>query len=195
MGSRVMHYCISTILRNELKINDDQFLLGNLAPDVYKSKGELKEVSHFTKKDDCGTRYIDYWYFHNKYLTKNTTPFHLGYYFHLLSDDIWLKDIYNKKVKWLPQDIKTEAKKMYYRDFWRLNGKIIDFYSLELVPLKEQPIDIEEIDFLLFPELISDLETDFNLADSVKGESLEILEFAEVIQIIEKTVATCIERK
>lgn len=193
MGSRVMHYCISTILKNELKIDDDQFLLGGLAPDVYKNKGELKEISHFIKKNDCSTGYIDYGSFHNKYLTKNTNPFHLGYYFHLISDDIWLKEIYNKKVKWLPQDIKTEAKKMYYQDFWKLNGMLIDYYSLKIVPLKEQSISIDEFDYMLLPELISDLETDFNMADSVKEESLEILEFTEVIQTIERTVATCIE--
>lgn len=61
--------------------------------------------------------------------------------------------------------------------------------------MRKQPIDIEEIDYMLLPELISDLETDFNMADSAKGEPLEILEFAEVIQAIEETVANCIKNR
>lgn len=192
MGSRVMHYCISTILKRELQINDDQFLLGGLAPDVHKSMSEPKETSHFMRKDDTGIGFIDYRFFYNKYLAKNKTPFHYGYYFHLLTDDIWLKEIYYKKIKWLPQDIKTEAKRMYYRDFWRLNGKLIDYYSLELVPLKEEPIDIDEIDYKRLSELIWSLENDFIMADSVKGEPLEILVMNEVLQTIERTVTSCL---
>lgn len=193
MGSRLMHYCISTILKQELEISDNQFILGSLAPDVHKSSSKLKETSHFMRKDNCGIGYVDYQFFYNKYLTKNITPFHLGYYFHLISDDIWLKEIYYKKIKWLPQNIKIEAKRRYYRDFWRLNCKLIDYYSLELIDLKEEPIDIDEIDYILIRELVMELEMDFNMADSVKDEALEILEFTEVIQVIETTVARCIE--
>lgn len=192
MGSRLMHYCISTIMKQELKINDNQFLLGGIAPDVHKSKSRLKEISHFMMEDNSGTGYVDYEAFYTKYLTKNKTPFHLGYYFHLISDYIWLEEIYYKKIKWLPKDIKIEAKKMYYRDFWRLNWKLIDYYSLELTPLEKQPIDIDEIDYMLLDELIRDLEIDFNMANSTKGELLEILEFEEVIGIIEKTIMSCI---
>lgn len=193
MGSRVMHYCISTILNEKLQINDNQFLLGGLAPDAYKEKGKLKEISHYMRKDDDGVGYIDYYSFCNKYLIRSRTPFNLGYYFHLISDDIWLKEIYYKKIKWLAQDIKTEAKNMYYRDFWRLNGRLIDYYSLELVCLKEQLIDIDKNDYRLLHQLTNDLETDFNMADTAKEEPLEIIEFTEAIQTIEKTVEYCME--
>lgn len=176
----------------KLEINDNQFLLGGLAPDVHKSKSRLKEISHFTMKDNSGIGYVDYEAFYTKYLTKNKTPFHLGYYFHLISDYIWLEEIYYKKIKWLPKDIKIEAKRMYYRDFWRLNWKLIDYYSLELISLEKQPIDIDEIDEMLLDELIRDLETDFNMVDSTKGESLKILELEEAIGTIEKTVISCI---
>jgi hypothetical protein len=192
MGSRVMHYCVSTILTQKLNINDSQFLLGGLAPDVHKGMGELKDISHFMKKDEGGVGYVDHHSFYDKYLINNTTPFSLGYYFHLLTDDIWLKEVYYKKIKWLPQDIKSEAKRQYYRDFWILNGKLIDYYCLELLPLNHQPVEISEIDYLLLPELVNDLESDFIMADCVKGEPLEILEMDEVIQVMEKTVTSCI---
>jgi hypothetical protein len=192
MGSRVMHYCISTILKHELQIHDDQFLLGSLAPDVHKSNSEPKKTSHFMRKDEGGIGYIDYHCFYDKYLSSSPTPFHLGYYFHLISDDVWLRDIYYKKIKWLPREKKTEAKEKYYRDFWRLNGKLIDYYSLELVPLNERPVEMDEIDYTLLPEIINDLKSDFNMADSAKDEMLEILEFTEVIQTIERTIIACL---
>ncbi|WP_339321218.1 hypothetical protein [Paenibacillus sp. FSL W8-0194] len=47
MGSRVMHYCISTLLARELGIDDDQFLLGGIAPDVHKYMNAPKKESHF----------------------------------------------------------------------------------------------------------------------------------------------------
>lgn len=193
MGSRVMHYCISSILNEKLQINDNQFLIGGLAPDVHSEKGELKEQSHFIRKDDGGGVYIDHYTFYSKYLLRNRTPFNLGYYYHLISDDTWLKEIYNKKIKWLSHDLKTEAKRMYYQDFWRLNGKLIDYYSLELVCLKEQTADIDKIDYKLLPQLLKDLENDFKMADIAKEEPLEILKITEVIHTIEKTVEYCME--
>lgn len=193
MGSRVIHYCISTILKQEFQINNELFLLGSLAPGVQPSMSKQKKIAHFMRKDDNGIGYVDYYSFYNKYLSKDVTPFNLGYYFHLISDDIWLNDIYYKKIKWLPKDIKTEAKKMYYHDFWKLNGKLIDYYSLELKSFIDiKPTEVDEINYLLLQDLIKDLETDFLMADSAKEESLEILEINEVIQTIEKTVASCI---
>lgn len=193
MGSRIMHYCISASLNQQLHIQDDQFLLGGLAPDAHKSMSEPKDRSHFMKKDQAGVVYIDHRSFYNKYLANdNRDPFTVGYYFHLLSDEIWLGDVYFKKIKWLPPEIKMEAKKQYYRDFRRLNGKLIDYYGLELVPLKEQAIEVEEIERSYLPELIKELQMDFQLADSCKEEALEILGMEEVIHSIEKSVERCL---
>jgi len=128
MGSRIMHYYISSKLQQELDIKENNaFLMGGLSPDVYESKSELKEKSHFMKNDAHGLAHPDFNFFKDKYLSRNRSPFNLGYYYHLISDDIWLKEIYYKKIKWLPKDIKAQAKKKYYRDFGRLNGKIIDY--------------------------------------------------------------------
>jgi hypothetical protein len=149
-------------------------------------------MSHFMKRDESGLGYVDYSAFYNKYIQDNPTPFHVGYYFHLIADEIWLQDIYYKKIKFLPDEEKLEAKKMYYRDFGRLNGKLIDHYSLKLEPLDVQPVEIEEIDYTLLPGIISDVETDFRIADSSKHEALEILDWEKVIETIEKTVITCV---
>jgi hypothetical protein len=125
-------------------------------------------------------------------LNVDAEPFFLGYYYHLLSDCIWLDEIYFKKIKWLPQLEKKVAQEKYYRDFWRLNGKLIDYYSLELGLIEINPINIDEIDYRYLPELIKDIAYDFEMKDEAKEQDLEILDFNEVLEVIEKSVRACV---
>lgn len=192
MGSRVMHYCITARLAKELNIDDDQFFLGGIAPDVHKNMNVPKAISHFVKTNNEGLFFADYFRFNNKYLRYMNEPFYQGYFYHLLSDVIWVEEIYNKKIKWLPQPDKKEAQLKYYRDFWRLNGKLIDYYSIVYRPMEVKPIEIEEIDYKYLPELIKDLEVDFVMKDEAKEQELEILRFEEVVEIIERTVRECV---
>ncbi len=192
MGSRVMHYCITSLLAKELQIDDDQFLLGGIAPDVHKNMNAPKSISHFIRADRDGKFFADYIGFSEKYLNHMKDPFYLGYFYHLISDVVWVEEIYNKKIKWLPQPDKKEAQLMYYRDFWRLNGKLIDYYSLEIKPLAVKLVEIEEIDYRYLPELMKNLEVDFAMKDEAKEQELEILNFSEVIAVLEKTVRECV---
>lgn len=192
MGSRVMHYCISTLLGERLGLQDPQFLLGGIAPDVHKHMNAPKSVSHFVHIDDNGIASANYRAFEHKYMTDERHPFYIGYYFHLISDWIWVEDIYYKKIKFLPQPDKKLAQESYYRDFWRLNGKLIDYYGLELQPLSIVPVAIEEIDYRLLPGLIDDLRSDFERKDEASMQELELLRFDEVIQTLEKTVDVCL---
>lgn len=193
MGSRIMHYCITARLAKELKIDDNQFFLGGIAPDVNKNMKTPKTISHFVRTNNEEQIFADYLGFHEKYLRYMREPFYLGYFYHLISDVIWVEEIYYKKIKWLPQPDKKEAQLKYYRDFWRLNGKLIDYYSIEYRPMEVKSIEIEEIDYRYLPELVKDLENDFAMKDEAKEQELEILEFEEVIDILERTVKECVE--
>ena len=194
IGSRVMHYAIATLIGRELGYQNDAFVLGNLAPDAHQlSSSELKKYSHFMKNDAKGISYVDHRAFYQKYLAVEKDPFHLGYYVHLVSDSIWLADVYFKKIKWLPAEIKQEAKRQYYRDFWRLNGKLIDHYQLQLKELRGANYsEVDEIPVENLVLLIGELEGDFKNAASVKDEPLEILDFEEVVRTINKTVEICL---
>jgi len=194
MGSRVMHYCISSLIAKELGIQEDQFLLGGIAPDVHKNMNEPKSRSHFVKVDAEGKAYADFEGFRDKYLSRSIQPFHLGYYYHLISDWIWVEEVYVPKIKWLPQPEKKEAQAMYYRDFWRLNGKLIDHYALKLKPLEVKPVVMDEIDYSFLPELINDLSDDFAKKDEAKAQDLEILDFQEVLHVLEKSVNVCVDK-
>lgn len=194
IGSRVMHYAIATLIEWELGYQNDAFVLGNLAPDAHQlSSSELKKHSHFMKNDAEGISYVDHREFYQKYLAAEKDPFHLGYYVHLVSDSIWLGDVYFKKVKWLPENVKPEAKKKYYRDFGRLNGQLIDHYALEMKELRgANHREVYEIPAGNLPSLIQELEADFKNADAVKKEPLEVLDFEEVVRTLHKTVEICL---
>lgn len=192
MGSRVMHYCIASLLSKELQISDSQFFLGGIAPDVNKNMNSSKKISHFIKTDSEGRVFADYGEFKNKYLVHIKDPFYLGYFYHLVSDVIWGEEIYNKKIKWLPQPDKKEAQLKYYRDFWRLNGKLIDYYCLQIREMDVKANEIEEIDYKYLPDLIKDLEVDFAMKDEAKEQELEILRFDEVVNILELSVRKCL---
>ncbi len=194
IGSRVMHYAIATLIGRELGFQNDAFVLGNLAPDAHQlSSSQLKKHSHFMKNDAEGISYVDHRAFYQKYLAVEKEPFHLGYYVHLVSDSIWLEDVYFKKIKWLPAEIKQEAKRQYYRDFVRLNGMLIDYYPLELMELRgADHNEVHEIPVDNLLPLIGELEGDFKNAASTKAEPLEVLDFEEVVRTIGKTVEICL---
>jgi hypothetical protein len=48
MGSRVMHYCIASLLSDKLSIvNKTDFLLGGIAPDVHYYMNVSKDITHY----------------------------------------------------------------------------------------------------------------------------------------------------
>lgn len=150
-------------------------------------------ISHFAFKNEQGQTETDYEEYRSKYLIPKTSPFHLGYYFHLISDEIWKMEVYYKKVKNLPPEARREALQKNYRDFWRLNGMIIDHYSLQLRDLKPIDVDMEEVDSRHFPKLINELSRDFELRDEASGEALELLDFDEVLRVLDKSVRACLD--
>jgi len=192
MGSRVMHYTITSMLAERLNLSDSSFLLGGIAPDVHKHMNEPKSRSHFFAIGPDGLIVSHHREFKEKYKAYMDDPFFLGYYFHLISDDVWVREIYYKKIKRLPQPEKIKAKAMYYRDFWRLNGLLIDRYSLELKPMPAIEPAVDEIDAKRLPELIRDLQSDFERKDEAKSEDLEILHADEVADVLEHTVRVCL---
>ena len=194
MGSRVMHYCITSLIGRSLGIDCGSFLLGGLAPDLHTYMGPSNYyLAHFAFRNNEGETETDYEQYRSKYLADKMSPFYLGYYFHLISDDVWKREIYYQKIKGLEPKKKKMALEKNYRDFWRLNGKIIDHYSLELQKLTPIAVVMDEIDHGFFPQLIQALYRDFELKDEASGEVLEILDLAEVLSIIDTSAELCLD--
>ena len=196
MGSRVMHYCIASLIAERIVIdNKDHFILGCIAPDINKYMDISKDITHFVDRDEANKGSINYLRFVEKYRNRITEPFYLGYLCHLISDVVWSNDTYFKIVEFNSREERKEILKMCYRDFWRLNGKIINHYSLSLIPISLPSIGIDEINVEYMPELIEWIRRDFAFEADTAKEQLELFDNdnSQIIEYIEKSVDKSVE--
>lgn len=126
MGSRIMHLMIANRIAERLSIEDKTtFLLGSIAPDAVSPK----DLSHFYigEVQDYSRR-IDYKGFLDKYSSLAKSPYVLGYFTHLIADDIWLNGFY---LPWLKNrmEVDQEVLNLYHNDFRLLNGKLLEYYG------------------------------------------------------------------
>lgn len=190
MGSRIMHLVIANRIAECLSIEDKTaFLLGGIAPDAVSPK----ESSHFFEGEVHDySRSIDYKGFLNKYNSQAESHYIMGYYTHLIADDIWLKGFY---LPWLKNRMEAnkELLNLYHNDFWLLNGKLLAYYGFteELkITLNQLPTipDLHEVksqDVVEFiPSVLGDLVYDQEMMD----EKLNVFSFNQIIGYIETSV-------
>lgn len=131
MGSRIMHLSIAQVINNKHGFGND-FLIGSITPDVNKNSRTPKELTHFMVKREDGEHDM----FPNMFLEEYGTclnTFQLGYYLHLISDDIWLKTVYKKYILENMSYSKDEALRRFYLDFHYYNGILIKQYKLVIL--------------------------------------------------------------
>ena len=190
MGSRIMHLIIANKIAEKLSLkNKTAFLLGGIAPDAVNSK----DSSHFFRGDHADySRYVAYPDFLEKYSSIKDNPYILGYYTHLIADDLWLQGFY---VPWLKNRIESDdtIAQAYYNDFSLLNGKLLAYYGYknELVESLNTSIDIINLDEVpegnipkFIPYVLEDM--DYNPRDI--NESLKVFTLEQVIGYIETSV-------
>ena len=190
MGSRIMHLVIANKIAEALSIEDKtSFLLGGIAPDAVSPK----DLSHFFKGEvQDFSRGSDYKAFLDKYSSQAENHYVLGYFTHLIADDLWLSGFY---LPWLKNrlEVDKEILNLYHNDFRLLNGKLLEFYGFTdelrktlshfptILDLEEvKSIDVEEF----IPHVLGDLEYDKN----VINEKLNVFTFDQIIGYIETSV-------
>ena len=190
MGSRIMHLVIANRIAECLSLEDrTSFLLGGIAPDAVTPK----EVSHFFKGNvQDYSRYIDYKGFLDKYSSQAESHYILGYFTHLIADDIWLKGFY---LPWLKNRMETskELLNLYHNDFQLLNGKLLEYYDFtdELrVKLSHPPtiFDLQEVKSKDVEELIPYVVGDMEYDKEVINEKLNVFTFNQIVGYIETSV-------
>ncbi|WP_054705032.1 hypothetical protein, partial [Bacillus sp. JCM 19041] len=138
------------------------------------------------------SRSIDYIGFLNKYQAQAEDAYVLGYFTHLIADDIWLKGFY---LPWLKNRMEKEKRigPLYHRDFFLLNGKLLEHYGLKYElknTLHQVPgvIDLDEVtskDVEAFiPAIIEDMNYDQNAID----ENLNVFTFDQMLGYIETSI-------
>lgn len=187
-----MHYCIATMIAEKINISGrSEFLLGGIAPDIHGLMGVAKGITHFKERDEVGKNHINYKGFYETYRELINEPFYLGYLCHLISDWVW-NDMYFKKVKFVSSEQWNQSLQATYRDYAKLNGRIIRHYSLAIHELKipDFKINIEQYDVNFLPSLVGLLVKDFEIDESHMNEPLELFENdnREIIDYINKSV-------
>lgn len=190
MGSRIMHLVIANRIAESLSIEDrTPFLLGSIAPDAVSPK----ELSHFFKGEvQDYSRYIDYKGFLHKYSSQAGSHYILGYFTHLIADDIWLKGF---NLPWLKNRMEAnkELYHLYHNDFRLLNGKLLEHYGFKnelRKMLSDLPtiFDLHEVKSKDVEEFIPYVLGDMEYDKEGTNEKLNVFTFDQIIGYIETSV-------
>ncbi|KPB06361.1 zinc dependent phospholipase C family protein [Bacillus sp. CHD6a] len=188
MGSRLMHIIIAHEIACRIKVVDiSSFILGAVAPDAVAPK----DLSHFYKGNPNDyTRSIDYEAFLHKYSNFKDHPYILGYYTHLIADDIWLKGFF---LPWLKNRLENDSTilERYHHDFKLLNSKLMFQYQTEPDLLKgildaAKPLELEEVSLNQVSSFIPYAEQDMMLPQT--DEPLQVFTMEMIIGYIETSI-------
>lgn len=195
MASAMIHYSISNLLLNELKVqNAVPFLLGAvLGPDASSHEDGTYDTAHFGgESEDKMRKGINWKKFTDKYEKQIfANDFVLGYYCHLLQDALWFHEIADKYVRCYQGEEKKLAYQRGYRDYDRLNYLLIKEFHLKKIDFTETEIPIDEIsaEKLLVGE--KNFKQWFDAIPCDK-EDLDIYTWDVIEQYIKKCVRFCI---
>jgi len=190
MGSRLMHLIIGEIVASNLDVikNKRDFLLGSIAPDAAYSF-ERKVITHYFEGDiEKRTRQVNYPKYIASYLSDIKDDYSLGYLTHLISDNVWMEYIaypYELKQK---QDLDPTFLQRGYSDFRKMNTKLLCHYNLgflkDWLEMDAPPREIENVTHDDLLKLIEMVYEDFEIIEQNKYCTLEIYNFADIIEYI-----------
>ncbi|MGG3307825.1 zinc dependent phospholipase C family protein [Paenibacillus lautus] len=190
MGSRIMHLIIANRIADCLLIEDKTlFLYGSIAPDAVSSK----DSSHFFAGEvQDYSRNVDYKGFLHKYRSRVEDLYMLGYFTHLIADDIWLKGF---NLPWLRNRMEADEGlyKQYHNDFRLLNGKLLEHYGytdelrrrLNYIPTIP---DLEEVKSKDIERLVPYVLDDMDYDKEILNENLNVFTFNQIIGYLETSV-------
>jgi len=173
-----MHAAIAALLMAKYHQLDTTFLVGNEAHDVDKISQMSKDETHYLVPSNRGTRRIDLRAFLQEHPETLSYSFTLGYYTHLLADEVWLTDVFMKVVP--PQDNprRPAVLERYYEDFKKLNPYLVHKYGLQPLPsTATEAVPADFADKACVDKLIQDYNADFT------GETIGDLEVLSITQI------------
>lgn len=195
MGSRIMHLIIANRIAECLSLEDwsiedkTSFLLGSIAPDAVAPK----DLSHFFKGElQDYSRYIDYKGFLHKYSSRIENRYILGYFTHLIADDLWLKGFY---LPWLGNRMEADKElyRTYHNDFRLLNGKLLEYYGFtdefrKMLCYLPAIFDLEEVKSKEVEQFIPYALDDLDYDQEVINEKLNVFTFIQIVGYIETSV-------
>lgn len=193
MASSVIHICVAKKINETLKLNEQQFYLGSIAPDISKFIGEPREKTHFITELNSDVPNISL--FLEKYKSYLNDPFVLGYFVHLYTDKIRFGEfISNKfqgtKIRLLDGTLLEVTEKQWtnlmYSDYTNVAMQLFDYYQPDLsifYDAFERPNDI--IKELHVDKLPIFMEKAGEFIMESKEEKTYIFDFKDVIDFVD----------
>ena len=157
MASWLTHLRIAERIKKRInEIDFPYFIMGGIAPDSGISDEKKveytpsKEITHYKRKKEDGTYFIDQDAFFSKYLTPekimvrsdSTRSFLWGYYFHLITDKLWLEQYFEPfKKDFLKGSDNTEEEyiKLIREEMYSLDYKYLQENGKELLNVLKGP--------------------------------------------------------
>lgn len=194
MPSRMTHYCIGNEILKILSLNRGLFTVGNLSPDAHDGSFDGVGASHYKTSYRPGIdKYpvADLGAFKAKYLAKVYDSFVLGYYCHLITDNLWTEAVYYEYLQCNEVERNIRVEKCY-QDYFTLNSILIGQYGLNKLILQiHERIHIKEITLVNVKRIVNEFYNDFNRIS--KKYALMILTEQFVKNFITNAVEKCLQ--
>ncbi len=195
MASRIMHLCLAEELEKVIEIeNRNNFRIGHILPDAVITADKKQVNTHFIRNFEEKGRYykiFDYYGFYDRFKAFLHDEIFLGYYFHLIEDNIFRRILYTD-LKMMNRRGDSDFLKELYSDYGILNGVLIEKYCLknDLDPPKIfTNCKINEIYNFELTDFLKDMERDFREGFYYKGGNPKI--FTE--RITEQYIKQCVD--
>lgn len=201
MASTIIHLAVAKRVNEVLKLDEKDLFLGAISPDIAKIVGIPRSTTHFVTGSNLDLINMDL--FLSKYKNSLNNTFELGYYIHLLTDELWFNEfisnfvndhgITDKDGRLLELDPDT-VKMMIYNDYTNLNREVLSYYNMDLSLFYEE-LDyphshIEEFKDEYFPILIEKM----GIITQKLVDSNYFLDIASITHFIEYATIYCLDR-
>ena len=193
MGSRLMHLALGKTLADRLDIKDrDAFITGSILPDALPAKEKQAKNSHFiTVFDEGRYKWFDSIAFYDRYTDEmRKDPIYLGYYFHLMADNVFRQTFYIDMGLLYRRGEKSLFEE-FYNDYNLLNPLITAEYGLQkniCIPGGLYDTRLYR-DFMFEPkQLIDDIYSDMDM--HIEGELMHF-SMDIVRSFVEKSADLC----
>lgn len=226
MPGYVIHMTVASRVIEEKGISEssfkDAFLLGNIIPDAMARTA--KKESHFWDDETFGNlnRIPNVDDFLKKYGDRLDEPFVLGYYTHLLLDNLFVKEYWKENFTLLDKNMKQEngydkarfiklkkdnqvydrdvflSDDMYYGDYDRIYPYIFDRYpfikieNCDLSCVSVEEIDKEQVAIPL-SEMIEKMNRLYENRANITKKELKVFELEHIYTLMNKVASSVCE--
>lgn len=192
MPSHMIHYCISNEILKLIHLDSAQFTIGNLSPDAHDGSQCGNCAAHFKTAYRQGIDnypVVDLEGFKDKYLSKDHNDFMLGYYCHLITDNLWSEYVYYECLQC--DEVEREKRvERCYTDYYTLNKILSEQYGVCKIDVQlPEELYIEEISMAYLKKVVQEFYYEFN--NNYDGD-LIILSLAFVNRFMKDAISECL---